>query len=183
MKQRNGSPWGPQLALVPVRWSGLVLACVLVGAAMWVEAAVAMLVALAQVVGWRSRLPLPWEIATSMVSMVAALSSYLMLYERITWWDLPVHVALNGLLAVLVARVVSRRPLPSAARVVATGAVLAVVWELMERAGNRWVDPSIHVPSADTVGDLLAGLAGTAAAATLWRRRRERHSGEDSAGG
>ena len=84
---------------------------------MWVETAVAMLVALAQVVGWRSRLPLPWEVATSAGCLIAAISSYLLFYERFPWWDVPVHTALTGLLAVLVARVI-RSASPSAADVV-----------------------------------------------------------------
>lgn len=165
------------LALLPMRWSGLALAAGFAVAAMWVEAAVALLVALAQVTGWRSRLPLPWEIATSGIALLAAASSYLMLYERISWWDLPVHFALNGALAVLVTRVV-RSPAPSALEVVVTGAVLAVVWELMELGGSRWVDSSVHVRPGDTVGDLAAGLAGTVAAALLWRGRREDHTAE-----
>lgn len=178
----TGRRLGLHLALLAVRWSGLALAAGLAVAGMRVEAAVAMLVALAQVTGWRSRLPLPWEIATSAIALTAATSSYLMLYERIGWWDMPVHFALNGVLAVLVARVV-RSPWPSTAEVVVTGAVLAVVWELMELAGNRWVDSSIHVPPADTAGDLAAGLAGTVAAALLWRGQRDHHSAEDRRGG
>lgn len=162
------------VALLPVRWSGLALAAGLALTGHGVEAAVAMLVALAQVVGWRSRLPLAWEVATSAACMVAAISSFLLLYERIPWWDVPVHTVLNGLLAVLVARVVRSREV-SAAEVVVTGAVLAVVWELMELAGHHWVDPAVHVAPADTALDLIVALGGSAVAALLWRRRRSAH--------
>ena len=169
-----------EVALVPVRWSGLAMAAGFAVAQLWVEAAVAMLVALAQVVGWRTRLPLPWELATSAVCLIAAVSSYLLLYERLPWWDLPVHFALNGLLAVLVARTVRRGGL-TGPQILIVGAVLAVIWELMELGGAAWVDPSVHVAPADTAGDLAAGLAGTAAAALLWRRRREPHTPEEDA--
>lgn len=157
------------LAMLPVRWSGLALAGSFALAGLWVEVAVSMLVALAQVVAWRSGLPMRWEIATSLVCLVAAISSFLLLYEKLPWWDLPVHAALTGLLAVLVARVLYRAR-PTAAHAITTGALLAVVWELMELAGHHWVDPTVHVAPADTLTDLLAGLAGTVVAALLWRR-------------
>ncbi|MGP9603760.1 MULTISPECIES: hypothetical protein [unclassified Brachybacterium] len=158
------------VALLPVRWSGLALALGFALTGHWVEVAVSMLVALAQVVAWRSGLPIRWEIATSLACLVAAISSFLLLYERLPWWDLPVHAALTGLLAVLVARVLHRSR-PPAARVITTGALLAVVWELMELAGHHWVDPTVHVTPADTLTDLLAGFAGTMVAALLWSRR------------
>lgn len=160
-------------AMLPVRWSGLAMALAFALLGHWVEAAVAMLVALGQVVGWRSRLPLPWEVATSAACLISAISSYLLLFERISWWDIPVHAVLNGLLAVLVARVL-RCPDPSAAEVIVTGAVLAVVWELMELAGHHWVDSSVYVAPADTALDLLAAVGGSVVAALLWRRHRPR---------
>ena len=159
-----------EVAMLPVRWSGLAMALVFALRGHGVEAAVAMLVALGQVVGWRSRLPLPWEVATSAACLISAISSYLLLFERISWWDIPVHAVLNGLLAVLVARVV-RCPDPSAAEVIVTGAVLAVVWELMELAGHHWVDSSVYVAPADTALDLLAAIGGSVVAALLWRGR------------
>ncbi|MDN6328300.1 MAG: hypothetical protein L0J84_03015 [Brachybacterium sp.] len=161
------------LGLLAMRWSGLALALGVAAAQMWVEAAVAMLVALAQVVGWRWRLPIRWEAACSTACLIAAGSSFFLLYERIPWWDIPVHLTLNGLLAVLVAHVL-RPPAPSAKAIVVTGAVLALVWELMERAGWSWVDASIHVAPADTVLDIAAGLGGAVAAALIWHRSRRR---------
>lgn len=158
------------LAMLPVRWSGLALAAGFAVAGLWVEVAVSMLVALAQVVAWRSHLPTRWEIATSLVCLIAAISSFLLLYEKLPWWDLPVHAALTGLLAVLVARVLHRAR-PTAARVITTGMLLAVVWEMLELAGHGWVDSTVHVAPADTLTDLLAGAAGTVLAALLWRRR------------
>ena len=175
MSSPGGSHRVRCLVLLPVRWSGLALATGFAVLGMWVETAVAMLVALAQVVGWRSRLPLPWEVATSAGCMIAAVSSFLLLYERIPWWDVPIHSALTGVLAVLVARVV-RSTSPSVAEVVLTGAVLAIVWELMELAGWRWVDSSVEVAPLDTGLDLVAGMAGVVFAALLWQRTGERES-------
>lgn len=162
--------WARRAALLAVRWSGMAMALGFLAVGHWVEAAVAMLVALAQVVGWRTRLPLLWEVATSAACMLAAVSSYLLLYEQITWWDVPMHALLTGLLSVLVARVVLS-PDPGAPAVIVTGLVLAIVWELMELAGNRWVDPSVYVAPSDTALDVAAGLAGTVIATLLWRRR------------
>lgn len=157
--------------LLAMRWSGMAMAAGFALSGMWVEVAVAMLVALAQVVGWRSHLPLPWEAATSAACVIAAISSFLQLYERIPWWDVPIHFLLTGLLAVLVARVVRSRT-PRAAEVVITGVILAVVWELMELAGHHWVDPTVYVAPADTVLDIVSGLAGALTAGLLWGRRR-----------
>lgn len=166
------------LALLLMRWSGLGLALGFAAFQMWVEVAVAMLVALAQVAAWRHRLPIPWEAAVSAACMIAAVSSFLLLYERFPWWDVPVHVTVTGVLAVLVAHVV-RHGAPSPRTIVVTGAVLAVLWELMEFAGARWVDSSIDVEPADTALDIAAGVAGSAAAALLWHRtgRAERRRG------
>lgn len=170
-RARTGaSPWVRRTGLLLMRWSGLLMAAAFALAGAWVEVAVAMLVALGQVVAWRSRLPLPWELATSATCMVAAVSSYLLLYERIPAWDMVVHALLTGLVAVLAARVV-RSPEPGPVAVVVTGLVLAVVWELMELAGHLWVDDSVHVPPVDTALDVLAALVGSVVGALLWHRR------------
>ena len=77
----------------------------------------------------RPRLP-----RSSAVCLSAAVSSFLLLFERIPWWDVPTHLAANGLLAVLIARVL--RPAgPSVAAIVRCGVAAAVVWEGMELAG------------------------------------------------
>lgn len=165
------------LALVPVRWSGLALAVAFAACGMWTEFAVAMLVALAQVVAWRSALPREWECAVSAASLFAAVSSYLLLFERFPWWDIPTHFVLNGLVAVLVARVL-RSGDPTPAVIVASGAAVAVVWELLEVAGAMWVDSSIHTAPADTVGDIIAGILGAVVAALLWRRGRGQEAEE-----
>lgn len=172
MSTADGSRWR-WLLMLPVRWSGLALAAGLFATGHGVQGAVAMLVALAQVVAWRSPLPQAWEIALSASALLAAISSYRDLYARIPWWDVPVHALLTGLLAVLAA-VVVRRPRPGPMLV--AGAVLAVIWELLELWGHLVVDPSIDVRPIDTAGDLLSGMIGTAIAALIWRRTRARGS-------
>lgn len=173
MNAEAGEGWWrlATLALLAVRWSGLALAAGFVAVGKWPEFAVAMLVALAQVISWRSALPLAWEIAVSAVSLFAAVSSYLLLFERVQWWDIPTHFALNGLVAVLAARVL--RPAgPSSAAIVTCGVVAALVWELMECGGARWVDSSIYIAPTDTLLDIVAGASGAAVASLLWRRDR-----------
>lgn len=156
------------ITMLPVRWSGLAMAAGLAAAGHGVEAAVAMLVALAQVLGWRLRLPTPWEIALSATCLIAAVSSYADLYARIAWWDLPVHAALTGQLAVLGAVATGRRRSPRA--VIALGAVLALVWEALERWGHVHVDATIHVSAPDTALDVAAGVLGSVLAAIPWAR-------------
>lgn len=158
------------IVVLCVRWSGLAMATGFALRGQWVEAAVSMLVALAQVVSWRSRLPCAWEVATSVTCLLAAISSFLLLYEKFSWWDVPVHAALTGLLAVLVTRLLAG-PFPAPRRIVLTGAGLAIVWELMELAGHHWVDSTVNVAPADTVSDIAAGVTGSVLAALLWRRR------------
>ena len=51
------------------------------------------------------------------------------------------------------------------------GATAAVLWEIGEWAGHTFLDPSIYVGYADTVGDLAAGLAGSVVAAVVLARR------------
>ncbi|MCT2261822.1 hypothetical protein M3F59_09375 [Brachybacterium muris] len=161
-----------------VRWSGLVLAIGLAAAGMWVEAAVAMLVALGQVLAWRWRLPWVWEVATSVTALVAAISSYLFLYERWSWWDLPVHFVLTAVVSVLAAWMfdvgVRGRRAPRPWLIVLFGAGLAWVWEMLEWWGHHAVDPRVYIAPLDTVGDVIAGLAGATVAAWWWRREAHR---------
>lgn len=169
---------GRALVHLAVRWSGLALAVGLAAFGMWVEAAVAMLVALGQVLAWRWRLPWGWEVATSVTALVAAISSYLFLYERWSWWDLPVHFALTAVVSVLAAWMfdvgVRGRHRPRPWLIVLSGSSLAWVWEMLEWWGHHAVDPRVYIAPLDTVGDVIAGLAGASAAAWWWRRAARR---------
>lgn len=161
------------VAMLPVRWSGLAMAVGLASAGCGVEAAVAMLVALAQVLGWRLRLPTAWEIALSATCLVAAVSSYADLYARVPWWDLPVHAALAGQLAVLAAVATGRGR--SLRAVVVLGTVLALMWEGLERWGHDHVDPAIHVSAPDTALDVAAGVLGCVLTGVLRARTGAPH--------
>src|SRR5699024_10179664 len=160
----------PCPARLQARGFGPAMAASFAVAGMWVEVAVSMLVALAQVVTWRSRLPWGWESATSLACLVAAVSSLLLLYERLPGWDKPVHAVLTGLLAVLAVHVLSACA-PTMPPIIIAGLLLAATWELLELAGDHWVDPTVHVAPLDTVTDLLAGMVGAVGAALLWHRR------------
>ncbi|MBE9403365.1 hypothetical protein M4D54_02765 [Brachybacterium sp. p3-SID1565] len=166
---------GRAVLRLAVRWSGLLMAAGLALAGLWVEAAVAMLVALGQVLAWRMRLPRAWEAAASITAMAAAVSSYLHLYERWTWWDLPVHAALTAVVSVMAAWMVDvrwrRRASPRPWLMVISGFLLALVWEVLEWWGHQVVDPRVHIAPADTAGDVIAGLLGASAAAWWWHRR------------
>lgn len=152
-----------------VRWSGLMLACAFALRGQGVEAAVSMLVALEQVVAWRTRLPRPWEVLASLSCLFAAVSSFLLLYERIPWWDVPVHILTTGALAVLLGWVLRRGRLRPGV-VVVCGLVLAVVWEVLELWGHVVIDPTVYVAPWDTVLDVASGVVGAVIAGVLWGR-------------
>lgn len=158
-----------EILLVPVRWSGLAAAVVFAVHGRWVDVAVAMLVALGQVLAWRFPVPVRWEVAISVTAVIAAVSSHLLLFERWAYWDLVVHFALTGMLAVL-AHALLWPHHPGAARTVIAAAVLAVVWEVMEWLGYFWVTPEIYVTPWDTVTDILAGVLGAAVLVPLFLR-------------
>ncbi|GEM_PF-2405972 len=167
------------LGLLAVRWSGLAMALFLLLQGRAVEAAVAMLVALAQVLGWRQPLPLRWEVALSGTCLVAAVSSYWDLYARVPAWDSAVHLALTGQLALLGA-IMLRRP-PTVPLLAAIGGALALVWELLEQWGHHHVDASVHVPPGDTALDVAMGVLGSVLVASAWMSAR--HSAPTSARG
>jgi hypothetical protein len=123
--------------------------------------------------------PAVLDVAYSGTLLVAAWAAQLDWYVSVGWLDVVVHAAATGLIAVMsllalrawsVVGPARSRP-ESAVLVVGLGAVLAVLWELGEWAGNALFDPRIQVGYADTMGDLAAGLAGSVAAAVLVVRR------------
>ena len=52
--------------------------------------------------------------------------------------------------------------------------MLAWVWEMLERWGHHAVDSRVYIAPLDTVGDVIAGLAGASAAAWWWHRAARR---------
>lgn len=123
------------------------------------------------------------QAASGSVVVAAAWAALLGLYERWWWLDIAAHTAANGLLALFAFRLVVAGGLlpgtdaPGRARAgavlvtVALGVTLGVVWELAEWFGNAFLDDGIRVGYEDTLGDLVAGAAGSAAAGLLIARR------------
>lgn len=148
-----------------------------------VSALVMLLVCLGTTIGWRVRSSPRVEIALNVVMLVAAWSSVWGLYERWASWDLLVHFALTAMLAVLAERSLSRWILrsglgrtPRATVTVLLGTALSVVWEIMEHLGHSYVSTDIEVGTRDTIGDVVAGVAGAAVAALWhWRATMDRH--------
>lgn len=127
------------------------------------------------------RVPPLLQAALGLAALGAAWASALLLYERIWWLDILAHLVLTALLAGAAGAVLRRAqmtPSGDAPRgrwgiVITTtgvGAILAVLWEVAEWIGYLYIDPRIDVAPGDTIGDLVAGLVGAAAAGVLLAR-------------
>jgi len=169
------------------RWTGLVadaaavlsvvslLAGLLDGA---VAVALFALVLLGQVVVRLAPLHPVVQAATAVALPAAAWAAMADAYQRISWLDILAHFAVTGLLAVLATTAVYRAgwlgPGRFAAGTVllatALGVLLAVAWEFGEWVGHTYLDPAIQVGYDDTIGDLVAGLAGALSGGVLYRR-------------
>lgn len=113
--------------------------------------------------------------------LVAGWSSVLDIYLTTKWWDLPVHFALNGLLAavlyILAIRLgvvpdpaVDRVPIAAmAVLTVSFGLAAGVLWEWGEWAGHTFIDETIFVGYQDSLGDLAVGAVGALAAGLCGR--------------
>ncbi len=114
--------------------------------------------------------------------LVAAWCGALDLYETVVWLDVAMHLVVTGLVAAVAHLVLASRsaafPAPRTARAAgagggsgivtaALGSSLSVLWEVGEQLGHTYLDPTIYVEQADTVGDLVMGLLGSAIAGTL----------------
>lgn len=147
-----------------------------------VSAMVMLLACLGTTIGWRVRAAPRFEIALNIVLLIAAWSSVWELYDRWSWWDIVVHFALTAMLAVLstwsLEHWVLKRRFARTRRaftIVVSGIVLSLVWEVMEQLGYIFVDRGIEVAPGDTIGDVIAGVAGAALAAFWsWRTPHER---------
>lgn len=129
------------------------------------------------------------DVAFAVTVTVAAWSAVLGLYESMRWWDLPVHLVLTGLLALLAAEGLRRlgvlppvsavrRPLAHGVVVTASlGLALGVVWELAEWFALTFLDPATYVGYEDTLGDLALGGLGAALAGLLPPRAVTRDAG------
>lgn len=179
---------GPAWARAAVRGAGAVAVLSLVGGVRWgaVGLALMALVLLGVTLARVLRLPGGLQLLLDVTLVVAAWAALLQLYQRWWWLDMVVHMVATGLLAVLAmigllrAGTFAAEPagrgelLGLAAVTLAVGLALAVAWELGEWAGHTYLDPAIYVSYEDTIGDLAAGGAGSAAAGVwlAWRRDR-----------
>ena len=121
------------------------------------------------------------DIAFGVTLLVAGWSAVLDVYVEVRWWDLPVHFALTGLVAlmlyILLVRVGALAD-PAAERVpvwvvtmltVSFGSAAAVLWEIAEWFGHTVIDETIYVGYTDSIGDLAIGAAGAVVAALTAR--------------
>ena len=104
--------------------------------------------------------------------LVAGWSNVLDLYTRIAWWDVLVHFACTGVIAVLLYLLLATAGLvvdPSDPRfTLATGVVLtatlglalSAVWEMVEWIGHTFISSEIFVEYDDTIGDMAMGGLG-----------------------
>lgn len=180
------APGNPSRGLVPgdlVRVGALVSVLGAAAASDGVAVALFALVLGGTVVPRATAAPTGLDVASGVVTLAAAWCAVAGLYERVEGLDLLVHGVATGVLAVLAHHLLHRRDRaarPSrtrraaAATTVALGALLAVVWELLEVLGHTFVDDTIYVTPADTAGDLAAGLVGCVAAAWFVARRHPR---------
>jgi len=116
------------------------------------------------------------DVAFGVTLLVAGWSAVLDIYVEVRWWDLPVHFALTGLVAlilyILLVRVGGLAD-PATEHVpvwvatiltVSFGSVGAVLWEVAEWFGHTFIDETIYVGYSDSIGDLAVGLAGAVVA-------------------
>lgn len=123
--------------------------------------------------------PTALDVTFSGTLLFAAWAAQLDWYVAVGWLDVVVHAGATGLIAVMSLVALrtwgvlgpARSRSETAVLVLGLGSVLAVLWELGEWAGNALLDPRIQVGYPDTMGDLAAGLAGSAVAAVAVARR------------
>ncbi|MGW9627445.1 DUF2238 domain-containing protein [Microbacterium sp. NPDC055521] len=112
--------------------------------------------------------------------LAAAWSNVFELYAAISWWDLAIHFACTGVLAIITAEVLTRAGVvditASATSRSRTPLVLmplialalSAVWEMIEWFGSAYISDQIHVGYQDTIGDMvLGGLGGVVAGVML----------------
>lgn len=127
------------------------------------------------------QLPATLQAATGVAIQGAAWASALRGYEQVWWLDIVAHLVVGGLLAGAAGLTLYRAGLTTTAAdrrgrgglVITTtgaGAVLAIIWEIVEWCGYVFVDPTIDVTPADTVGDLTAAGVGSVLAGLVLAR-------------
>ena len=182
-----------------VRAAGV--ACLVV-ALVWrgpVDTALFALVLAGLVVPLAAGAPRALDAAYGVGLVLAAWSGALDLYQAVGWLDLVMHLVVTGLIAAVAHLLLARRTGavldPTTAvggpqrwgAVLVTGSLglaLSVLWEIGEYLGHTYVDDTIYVGYADTVGDLVAGGIGSAVAGwwlTASRARARPHGAPEPA--
>ncbi|RUR01708.1 hypothetical protein [Labedella endophytica] len=117
-----------------------------------------------------------FDVVYGVILLVAGWSNVFDLYTSISWWDLAVHVACTGVVAVLVFLLLARlgiiaSPRGSDVTVASTivlttifGLAASAVWEMIEWLGKEFVSSDIFVEYDDTIGDMAVGGLGALAA-------------------
>ncbi|MGP3535031.1 hypothetical protein ACTU3I_09575 [Microbacterium sp. RD1] len=121
------------------------------------------------------------DVASGVIVLIAAWSNVLDLYRTIAWWDLAVHFACTGAIALLLYIAGERSGVFASPRgrartplllLPTIGLAISALWEMVEWAGYTYVSDDIFVAYADTVGDMTLGGLGAAAAGVLAARIR-----------
>lgn len=133
-----------------------------------------------------------FDVAVCVTVLTASWSNVFDLYTRIPGWDLLVHFACTGILAILAALVITRTGVANITGGVDVRArtplvlvplialALSAIWEMVEWVGWAYVSDEIFVAYQDTIGDMVfGGLGGIVAGIVLSRTSVER--GDESA--
>lgn len=123
----------------------------------------------------------PWfDVTACLIVLAAAWSNVFDLYTSVPGWDLLLHFACTGVLAVVAALVLSRTGVVAVTRDAGARArtplvllplialAISALWEMIEWLGKTYVSDKIFVTYQDTIGDMVfGGLGGIAAGAVL----------------
>lgn len=138
-----------------------------------------------------------FDVAACVLVLAAAWSNVFDLYRSIPGWDLLLHFACTGVLAVIASVLLTRArivPITRGHSVTARtplvllpliALALSAVWEMIEWLGLTYLSDEIYVTYQDTIGDMVfGGLGGLAAGIALVVAPVERAAGivEHSAG-
>ena len=115
----------------------------------------------------------PWaDMVSASTLLVAAWSNVFELYTSIAWWDLLIHFACTGVVAVGVylllahLRIVKTTgiggvsPLAGIVLTLTFGLALSALWEMVEWFGSAYISEEIYTAYDDTIGDMAVGGLG-----------------------
>ncbi len=126
-----------------------------------------------------------FDVSLGITVLAAAWSNVLGLYTAIPGWDLLLHFACTGVLAILVATMLTRSRVVAITRdgprrtplvlLPLIALAISAVWEMIEWLGWAFVSGEIFVAYEDTIGDMaFGGIGGIVAGLVLARTAVER---------